>query len=524
MARDSANRNAPGDSTTGAGQGGNALTRAAVIVPVINRQFLVDDEGRRPRAVRSAEARRDEAVGLARAIDLDPVHVAIVPINEPRPATLLGSGKVADLSDAIRDAEVELVIVDHPLTPVQQRNLEKELDVKVLDRTGLILEIFGERARTREGALQVELAHLNYQKGRLVRSWTHLERQRGGAGFLGGPGETQIEADRRVLQDKIVKLKRELEAVRRTRDLHRAKRKKVPFPVVAIVGYTNAGKSTLFNRLTGAGVLAEDMLFATLDPTLRRLRLPHGTSVILSDTVGFISDLPTHLVAAFRATLEEVVEADLVLHLRDISDPDTAAQADDVERVLADLGVDARDENRVSCVEAETRSDFSNHGRGDRHPSGDYREACRRRIDLLLRQAFTFATRSDRLALPQQRGGCAQGCGGRLDRADAQDDTTGPRGDRKQAAGKLSIVRLPRQVTGHAQILQRVSGTAVLVRATAFEQPAMSSLSPPARGLPSPEGMHPPECGRTSPVLFAHDGNGCGTSGWFRPAQTRDPA
>lgn len=347
MARDSANRNAPGDSTTGAGQGGNALTRAAVIVPVINRQFLVDDEGRRPRAVRSAEARRDEAVGLARAIDLDPVHVAIVPTNEPRPATLLGSGKVADLSDAIRDAEVELVIVDHPLTPVQQRNLEKELDVKVLDRTGLILEIFGERARTREGALQVELAHLNYQKGRLVRSWTHLERQRGGAGFLGGPGETQIEADRRVLQDKIVKLKRELEAVRRTRDLHRAKRKKVPFSVVAIVGYTNAGKSTLFNRLTGAGVLAEDMLFATLDPTLRRLRLPHGTSVILSDTVGFISDLPTHLVAAFRATLEEVVEADLVLHLRDISDPDTAAQADDVERVLADLGVDARDENRV---------------------------------------------------------------------------------------------------------------------------------------------------------------------------------
>lgn len=347
MARDSANRNAPGDSTTGAGQGGNALTRAAVIVPVINRQFLVDDEGRRPRAVRSAEARRDEAVGLARAIDLDPVHVAIVPTNEPRPATLLGSGKVADLSDAIRDAEVELVIVDHPLTPVQQRNLEKELDVKVLDRTGLILEIFGERARTREGALQVELAHLNYQKGRLVRSWTHLERQRGGAGFLGGPGETQIEADRRVLQDKIVKLKRELEAVRRTRDLHRAKRKKVPFPVVAIVGYTNAGKSTLFNRLTGAGVLAEDMLFATLDPTLRRLRLPHGTSVILSDTVGFISDLPTHLVAAFRATLEEVVEADPVLHLRDISDPDTAAQADDVERVLADLGVDARDENRV---------------------------------------------------------------------------------------------------------------------------------------------------------------------------------
>ena len=238
-------------------------------------------------------------------------------------------------------------MVDHPLTPVQQRNLEKQFNAKVLDRTGIILEIFGRRARTREGTLQVELAHLNYQRGRLVRSWTHLERQRGGAGFLGGPGETQIEADRRILQEKIVKLKRELETVRRTRDLHRAKRKKIPFPVVAIVGYTNAGKSTLFNRLTGAAVLAEDMLFATLDPTLRRIRLPHGTIVILSDTVGFISDLPTHLVAAFRATLEEVVEADLVIHLRDISDPDTAAQAEDVERILADLGVDAADGKRV---------------------------------------------------------------------------------------------------------------------------------------------------------------------------------
>ncbi len=238
-------------------------------------------------------------------------------------------------------------MVDHPLTPVQQRNLEKEMNTKVVDRTGLILEIFGERARTKEGTLQVELAHLNYQKGRLVRSWTHLERQRGGAGFLGGPGETQIESDRRILQDKITKLKHELETVRRTRDLHRAKRKKVPFPVVAIVGYTNAGKSTLFNRLTGAGVLAQDMLFATLDPTLRRVRLPHGTPIILSDTVGFISDLPTHLIAAFRATLEEVVEADLVIHLRDISDPDTAAQAEDVERILGDLGVDATDTRRV---------------------------------------------------------------------------------------------------------------------------------------------------------------------------------
>ncbi len=322
-------------------------TRAVVIVPILGRQPERDEESSRPRLARSPQARHDEAVGLTRAIDLDPVRTAIVTVNDPRPATLLGSGKVQEFAAMVEESKAELVIVDHPLTPVQQRNLEKELNAKVLDRTGLILEIFGERARTKEGASQVELAHLNYQKGRLVRSWTHLERQRGGAGFLGGPGETQIEADRRVLQDKIVKLKHELETVRRTRDLHRAKRKKVPFPVVAIVGYTNAGKSTLFNRLTGAGVLAENMLFATLDPTLRRVRLPHGTPIILSDTVGFISDLPTHLVAAFRATLEEVVEADLVLHLRDISDPDTAAQAEDVEHILADLGVDAGDDSKV---------------------------------------------------------------------------------------------------------------------------------------------------------------------------------
>ncbi|MFA6157142.1 GTPase HflX [Mesorhizobium sp.] len=322
-------------------------TRAVVIVPVLTRQPRGDDETNRPRLTRSADARRDEAVGLARAINLDPIHTAVVTVNDPRPATLLGSGKVEEFAEIVREGHAELVIVDHPLTPVQQRNLEKQLNAKVLDRTGLILEIFGERARTKEGTLQVELAHLNYQKGRLVRSWTHLERQRGGAGFLGGPGETQIESDRRQLQEKIIKLKHELETVRRTRDLHRAKRKKVPFPVVAIVGYTNAGKSTLFNRLTGADVLAQDMLFATLDPTLRRVRLPHGTPIILSDTVGFISDLPTHLIAAFRATLEEVVEADLVIHLRDISDPDTAAQADDVERILADLGVDAGDPKRV---------------------------------------------------------------------------------------------------------------------------------------------------------------------------------
>jgi GTP-binding protein HflX len=333
------------DSGNGAA---GATGRAVVIVPILTRQRPNEETGSgRPRLSRSPEARHDEAIGLACAIDLDPVHSAIVTVAEPRPATLIGSGKVDEFADIVRDEKAELVVVDHPLTPVQQRNLEMALNAKVLDRTGLILEIFGERARTKEGTLQVDLAHLNYQKGRLVRSWTHLERQRGGAGFLGGPGETQIEADRRVLQEKILKLKRELQTVRRTRDLHRAKRKKVPFPVVAIVGYTNAGKSTLFNRLTGADVLAEDMLFATLDPTLRRMRLPHGTPVILSDTVGFISNLPTHLVAAFRATLEEVVEADLVIHLRDISDPDTAAQAEDVERILADLGVDASDSDRV---------------------------------------------------------------------------------------------------------------------------------------------------------------------------------
>ena len=341
-----------------------APTRAVVVVPVLLRGQGGEDDSGRPRLSRSPEARLEEAVGLARAIDLDPVYTAAVTVAEPRPATLLGSGKVSELAAVVKESRAELAIIDHPLTPVQQRNLEKELDVKVLDRTGLILEIFGERARTKEGALQVELAHLNYQKGRLVRSWTHLERQRGGAGFLGGPGETQIEADRRVLQDRIVRLKRELETVRRTRDLHRAKRRKVPFPVVAIVGYTNAGKSTLFNRLTGAGVLAQDMLFATLDPTLRRVRLPHGTPIILSDTVGFISDLPTHLVAAFRATLEEVVEADLVLHLRDISDPDTAAQAEDVEQILADLGVDATDSSRV--IEVWNKIDLLDEAHRDR--------------------------------------------------------------------------------------------------------------------------------------------------------------
>ncbi|NLS06779.1 GTPase HflX [Rhizobium sp. P32RR-XVIII] len=335
--------------------------RATVVVPVLKqaRGKAAPLDGA---ATRSPESRVEEATGLAEAIDLDVVSGFIVPIADPRPATLLGTGKIEEIKAQLDANDSGLVIVDHPLTPVQQRNLEKEWNAKVIDRTGLILEIFGRRASTKEGTLQVDLAHLNYQKGRLVRSWTHLERQRGGGGFMGGPGETQIEADRRLLQDRIIKLERELEQVVRTRQLHRAKRKKVPHPIVALVGYTNAGKSTLFNRITGAGVLAEDMLFATLDPTLRRMKLPHGRTVILSDTVGFISDLPTHLVAAFRATLEEVLEADLILHVRDMSDADNPAQSADVLRILNDLGIDEAEGakriievwNKIDRLEPET--------------------------------------------------------------------------------------------------------------------------------------------------------------------------
>ncbi|MBY3036727.1 GTPase HflX [Rhizobium laguerreae] len=312
--------------------------RATVVVPVLKSRSRGGQS--ESASTRTPESRLEEATGLAQAIDLDVVNGQIVPVNDPRPATLLGTGKIEEIKALLDERDSGLVIVDHPLTPVQQRNLEKVWNAKVIDRTGLILEIFGRRASTKEGTLQVDLAHLNYQKGRLVRSWTHLERQRGGGGFMGGPGETQIEADRRMLQDRIIKLERELEQVVRTRQLHRAKRRKVPHPIVALVGYTNAGKSTLFNRITGAGVLAEDMLFATLDPTLRRMKLPHGRTVILSDTVGFISDLPTHLVAAFRATLEEVLEADLILHVRDMSDADNQAQSSDVMRILNDLGID----------------------------------------------------------------------------------------------------------------------------------------------------------------------------------------
>ncbi len=292
-----------------------------------------DREGR-SEAGRAAEARLAEAVGLAAAIGLIVVHTAIVPLRTRRPSMLMGEGQVEAAGLAIAEHGVAVAIIDAALTPVQQRNLERAWNCKVIDRTGLILDIFGERAATREGTLQVELAHLEYQRSRLVRSWTHLERQRGGFGFLGGPGETQIEADRRLIGERIVRLKRELEQVRRTRGLHRSARRRVPFPVVALVGYTNAGKSTLFNAMTGAHVKAQDALFATLDPTMRGLMLPSGRRVILSDTVGFISDLPTELVAAFRATLEEVAEADVILHVRDAAHPESQAQRGDVLAVL----------------------------------------------------------------------------------------------------------------------------------------------------------------------------------------------
>jgi GTP-binding protein HflX len=307
-------------------------------VPLI-RAIVIHPDGR-SESSRLAAERLEEAVGLARALDLDVRAEAIVRVRKPTPATLFGSGKVEELAALVRAAEAEAVVVDDDLSPVQQRNLEKAWDCKVIDRTGLILEIFGRRARTREGRLQVELARLDYERSRLVRTWTHLERQRGGTGSTGGPGETQIELDRRLIADRIVRLKAELEEVRRTRGLHRKARKKVPFPSVALVGYTNAGKSTLFNRLTRADVQAADMLFATLDPTLRALNLPHGGKAMLSDTVGFISNLPTQLVAAFRATLEEVLEADIILHVRDISHEDAEAQERDVDAVLRQLGID----------------------------------------------------------------------------------------------------------------------------------------------------------------------------------------
>ncbi len=322
------------------------MTNALVLLP-----FLKTDN-----EMRSPQARLDEIVSLTKAIDLSVIDSATVGLREIKAPTYLGKGIIDKYTDTIAENEIEVVIMGCRLSPLQQRNLEKAWQTKVIDKTALILEIFGQRARTKEGVLQVELAHLTYARSRLVRSWTHLERQRGGSGFLGGPGETQIELDRRLIDEDIVKIKKELEDVKKTRELHRKARRRVPFPIVALVGYTNAGKSTLFNRLTEADVFAKDMLFATLDPTMRRLKLPGGQTVILSDTVGFISELPTELVMAFRATLEEVLDADVIVHVRDYFHADSRAQRLDVEAVLTDLGL--KEEVEAGLIEALNKIDM----------------------------------------------------------------------------------------------------------------------------------------------------------------------
>ena len=341
--------------------------RAYVVLPELRAQRT---------SSRSIEARLDEAVGLAQAIDLDILHAEVRNIARPTPATLFGRGMVEEIGGVVAAEGADLVVVNGALTPIQQRNLERAWKVKVIDRAALILEIFGRRARTREGRLQVEFAHLSYQRSRLVRSWTHLERQRGGFGFLGGPGEAQIEIDRRLIDERLIRLKRDLETVKRRRGQQRKARRRVPFAVIALVGYTNAGKSTLFNRLTKSKVTAEDMLFATLDPTMRAIDLPSGRRAILSDTVGFISDLPTHLVAAFRATLEEVVDSDIILHVRDISHPDSAAQNDDVIEVLGSLGLEARLQdgliealNKIDRLDAQAKLAVAAQAARSNHPA-----------------------------------------------------------------------------------------------------------------------------------------------------------
>jgi len=365
---------APQSAQRGGGRRGEAAVtgRALVIEPVLRRASLA---GARPPA-----AKLDEAIGLARAIDLEVEQSGIVMLNALRPASYLGKGKVEEISGLVKSYDAGIVVMDCALSPVQQRNLEKAWNAKVVDRTGLILEIFGRRARTREGALQVEHAHLTYQKSRLVRSWTHLERQRGGFGFLGGPGETQLEADRRMIDERLAKIENELGGVKRTRALHRESRRRVPYPIVALVGYTNAGKSTLFNALTNAEAVAKDLLFATLDPAMRAVVLPHGRKAVFSDTVGFISDLPTALIAAFRATLEEVVAADVILHVRDVSHSEAESQAADVANVLAELGI-GRDDPRL--IEFWNKADLLDRGERDMR-----RAQVHRRKDCVLGSAL----------------------------------------------------------------------------------------------------------------------------------------
>src|SRR6201987_662551 len=336
-----------------------------VVEPWLRRRASVPQPGS-PEPARSPSACLEEAVGLTRAIDLEVVEAGLGPLGKIRPPPYLVKGKVEEIAGIVKSRAIDLVVMDCPVSPVQQRNLEKAWNAKVLDRTGLILEIFGRRAHTREGALQVEHAHLTYQKSRLVRSWTHLERQRGGFGFLGGPGETQLEADRRMIDERLTKIQKELATVKPTHALHRVSRRRVPYPIVALVGYTNAGKSTLFNRMTQASVVSADMLFATLDPTLRAVALPHGARVILSDTVGFISDLPTMLIAAFRATLEEVIEADVILHVRDVSHDDAEAQSRDVEKILHELGIEPHKINdKRSLIEVWNKIDRLHKAPGD---------------------------------------------------------------------------------------------------------------------------------------------------------------
>jgi GTPase len=380
----------PGDDRQSVSHEAQARPTRTLVVHVERRS------GAAEHADRSAESRLAEAVGLARAIDVEIVDELVVMVAKPVPATLMGSGKVTEIGGRVAGSDAELVVVNAQLSPGQQRNLERAWSAKVLDRTGLILEIFGRRARTREGTLQVEHAHLSYQKSRLVRSWTHLERQRGGFGFIGGPGETQIEADRRLIQERLNRIEKQLDKVKRTRQLHRKGRERVPYPIVALVGYTNAGKSTLFNKLTAAGVDARDLLFATLDPTMRRVRLAHGREIIFSDTVGFIADLPTNLIAAFRATLEEVLQADVILHVRDVAHEEAEAQSSDVDKVLDELGID--EARRAQIIEVWNKADLL---APDQHAA--LAQAAERRPGTVLVSAVAGSGLEDLLGLIEAR-------------------------------------------------------------------------------------------------------------------------